>query len=445
MAREIGERRIGEGNVDFDEFRTEVLEAWPSLRIPKQKIYLPLCDNGSGGGKLNWVYCMLQAFAGRDVVYERASDSHADRQCNKMANGFLKSDCTDMLIIDADEMFTPKDIERILSHDVPLVCGIYPKKDDDTLPCLDTYGIPIVDRPDGLTEVRWCGRGFMRIRRDLLEMMKEENGGPAARYHNHGQVEWAFFTSGCISGPQSCVPEGQREWVSEDIMFCLRAKTLGIPVLVDSRIALAHEGMKVYRFNPRQVIRTDANINSWRDIHGWFDYEPLYRVLVEHIPDGGRFCEVGAWMGKSVAAFYEFAKEKEKHIEVTVVDTFRGEPDSQDQRNILDSYGGSVEQAFRANMKALGLHPLVYVEDSALAANLIPDAFLPDAVFIDGSHKYEQVCKDIDAWLPKVKEGGILCGHDIDEYGVARAVAERFGGEIEVCGRCWVYQKPVRS
>jgi len=33
-------------------------------------------------------------------------------------------------------------------------------------------------------------------------------------------------------------------------------------------------------------------------------------------------------------------------------------------------------------------------------------------VYIDGSHEYEGVKKDILAWLPKIKINGYLTGHD---------------------------------
>ncbi len=35
-----------------------------------------------------------------------------------------------------------------------------------------------------------------------------------------------------------------------------------------------------------------------------------------------------------------------------------------------------------------------------------------DLVFIDGDHSYECVRQDIDSWMPKVRPGGILAGHD---------------------------------
>lgn len=49
---------------------------------------------------------------------------------------------------------------------------------------------------------------------------------------------------------------------------------------------------------------------------------------------------------------------------------------------------------------------------------------LADIVFIDADHSYESVKKDIKAYTPKVKKGGILSGHDIDFPGVNKAVNE---------------------
>lgn len=47
-----------------------------------------------------------------------------------------------------------------------------------------------------------------------------------------------------------------------------------------------------------------------------------------------------------------------------------------------------------------------------------------DFVYIDGSHKYKNVVKDIENYFPKVKVGGIFGGHDIDISGVLQAVSE---------------------
>lgn len=56
---------------------------------------------------------------------------------------------------------------------------------------------------------------------------------------------------------------------------------------------------------------------------------------------------------------------------------------------------------------------VVYVrETSVQAAAGFPDRWF-DFVYIDADHRREQVLADCRAWAPKVKNGGLLCGHDI--------------------------------
>lgn len=51
-----------------------------------------------------------------------------------------------------------------------------------------------------------------------------------------------------------------------------------------------------------------------------------------------------------------------------------------------------------------------------------------DLVYIDASHWYDDVIKDIEGWLPKVKKGGYLVGHDYKEgIDVFYAVNDYFG------------------
>lgn len=58
------------------------------------------------------------------------------------------------------------------------------------------------------------------------------------------------------------------------------------------------------------------------------------------------------------------------------------------------------------------------------------DAFVDqclDFLYIDASHLYEDVKRDLEDWLPKLKTNGILCGHDyieFDNFGVIQAVNE---------------------
>jgi hypothetical protein len=64
-------------------------------------------------------------------------------------------------------------------------------------------------------------------------------------------------------------------------------------------------------------------------------------------------------------------------------------------------------------------------------ANQIEDESL-DFVFIDADHGYEGCSRDIDAWVPKVRKGGYVMGHDIHFETVLRAVTERYGDNYNI-------------
>lgn len=82
-----------------------------------------------------------------------------------------------------------------------------------------------------------------------------------------------------------------------------------------------------------------------------------------------------------------------------------------------------------------GARAIIIRELSVEAAKRIENNFL-DFVFIDAEHGYEACTEDIEAWYPKVKKGGWLCGHDWgDFWQIDKAVsdwANKHGYEIEL-------------
>lgn len=177
-------------------------------------------------------------------------------------------------------------------------------------------------------------------------------------------------------------------------------------------------------------------MKDYKQIQGWFRFENVYDYLVNSIPAGGTFVECGAWMGKSSAYLCDIANPK--NINVYIVDTWKGSINELDTFHKL-AKTEDIFKIFTENMECRNYTPIV--ADSLEACKQFEDGSL-DVVFIDMDHSYESVSKDIDAWLPKVKVGGILAGDDYDRAwpGVIEAVDEKLH-PIEKLNRCWIYKK----
>jgi hypothetical protein len=68
--------------------------------------------------------------------------------------------------------------------------------------------------------------------------------------------------------------------------------------------------------------------------------------------------------------------------------------------------------------------------DSAEAAATFADGSL-DFVYLDGDHSFQGVMRDLAAWVPKVRPGGVIAGHDYYDkqpFAVRSAVRTFFNG-----------------
>ena len=68
-----------------------------------------------------------------------------------------------------------------------------------------------------------------------------------------------------------------------------------------------------------------------------------------------------------------------------------------------------------------------------------------DWIYIDANHNYDSVKADLVAWIPKVKIGGWISGHDWDHPDVKKALLEEFPNEDITAGiyppQSWVIKK----
>lgn len=145
------------------------------------------------------------------------------------------------------------------------------------------------------------------------------------------------------------------------------------------------------------------------------------------VSDGGTIVEVGSYRGRSAAAWYQGIEG-------------RGELYCVDPWNTEYPEGRPADyEIFKEQMAMMGYEPIVLRMTSVMAASLFGNDSL-DLVFIDGNHR--EIGLDVDTWLPKVKPGGILCGHDWRRGGVLEAeVLKRLPEAQLVKGSIWRWCK----
>jgi hypothetical protein len=144
----------------------------------------------------------------------------------------------------------------------------------------------------------------------------------------------------------------------------------------------------------------------WQDPmfeEGYFTYPNLYRFIVNHFPSNSHFVEVGAWKGRSAAFMAVEINNSGKNIRFDCIDPWEENQDGQ--------YVGNIYEKFMENTKRVSHLIRPFRTTSVNAASTYEDDSV-DFVFIDGHHGYDSVVADINAWIPKIKSGGMLSGHD---------------------------------
>ena len=175
------------------------------------------------------------------TVWRVRGYSAIDAARNPMATDALHQGFDELMWIDSDIAFHPDDVERLRAHNLPITCGLYPKKGPRQFACDFLPGTTTVTfgQHGGLVEVRYCGFGFSHIRREVFESVRDKLKLPTCN-QRFGSLLVPFFQPMIVS-------DGEGHWsLSEDYSFCERARQAGISVMADTRIRLWHVG--TYRY-----------------------------------------------------------------------------------------------------------------------------------------------------------------------------------------------------
>lgn len=140
--------------------------------------------------------------------------------------------------------------------------------------------------------------------------------------------------------------------------------------------------------------------------------EEAISSLASRVQGNATFVEVGSWKGHSASIIGKVARQSGGHL--YCVDHWKG---NQGTWNTAEAQGKDIYKIFEYNLRTLGLWDCItpMKMDSIEASKQFADASI-DFLFLDADHRYKQFKEDLEAWLPKIKSGGIICGHDCEGY-----------------------------
>ena len=217
----------------------------------------------------------------------------------------------------------------------------------------------------------------------------------------------------------------------------------GVKVVATRKVVTAHYGGFAFRndsaWGSWQYDKGDGAVVPGGEIEGWMSHEEL-AWLKERASACELVVEIGSWHGRSTKALAEGCPGR-----VVAVDHFEGSPnDPSFALAEASAVGAGLEarEAFHRNLReelASGKVDLRQTDSVRAAAHWNGDGS-PDLVFIDGSHDTESVRQDIRAWLPLVRKGGLLSGHDATDPRVRAALDDELPGwQMAGAGSIWEY------
>jgi hypothetical protein len=156
-----------------------------------------------------------------------------------------------LFFLDSD-VIPPRDaILRLMAHKQPIISGVYCRRSDP-------HGIPVMLRGgQWLTNEGVCGKvidvdlvgaGCLLIHRTALETIRDK--GPLDPKRGKTWFDWRVDM-------KHLLPEGKA--MSEDFMFCMRAKELGYKILVDTSVRCKHVGLAEADFMSLKPLNHNPN------------------------------------------------------------------------------------------------------------------------------------------------------------------------------------------
>jgi glycosyltransferase involved in cell wall biosynthesis len=126
--------------------------------------------------------------------------------------------------------------------------------------------------------------------------------------------------------------------------------------------------------------------------------------------------EIGSFIGKSASIL---AQSKPANCQLVCIDPWDDTKYSGRGRKLLA--GRKAIDVFHENMASMGLSPETIKSKSVDAVSNFQDNSI-DLLYIDGCHTRRGVSQDIELYYPKVKDGGIILFHDVNQPSVVDGI-----------------------
>ena len=179
--------------------------------------------------------------------------------------------------------------------------------------------------------------------------------------------------------------------------------------------------------NIQTVLSLDKYQNSWlTGLLKCIDYVKT-RTTVE------RMVEIGSYQGESTTLFAHIFKPNELYS----VDPFVNGYDDCDG----SSTGDFTNVIHNFNERIKHFPCIKHIRDFSYGAVTQFEDDSLDFVYVDGDHTYDGVIRDIKLYLPKIKSGGFIAGHDLGKETVTKAIRNQLG-EVDIYfeDSSWVIQ-----
>ena len=159
------------------------------------------------------------------------------------------------------------------------------------------------------------------------------------------------------------------------------------------------------RFNLLPEWRQDDDKNRNTSFLGLVD---LLKYVSEKLPKSNyKMIEIGSYMGESTMMFASTGL----FSTIYSIDPLEGD----EEFNEIFEYDWDLVKSEYLNNIRMFDNIIHYEDYSYNVINKFDDNSI-DFIYIDGNHSYDSVTKDLQLYLPKIKKGGFISGHDYCDF-----------------------------